>query len=408
MSATASAPISDVDLFADHVRNDPYPVYAQLRDLGPAVWLPALGVWTLPRHADVRRVLGDPLTFRSRGGVALTSEANAALAGTSLGADGSTHARLRRPVGRLLMLHALRETDALAIHQRADDLVAQLVVRQSFDAVDDLVAPLVIEAIFEMAGVPSAVRAPLVAGSAAFLDLCGPPNDRYHRAGNAAHVAQAAMDRLLGGAVSREAIRPGSWRAVLDRAVAAGDLVPREVPALLSGYLALGVHPTINALSTVLGLLATHPKQWGHLRARRVTPVRVTHEALRYDAPLQALGRRATRPVRIGPAEIGVGEQVLLLFGSAGRDQSQWGETANRFDVQRPHPEDHLALGYGPHLCVGVHLVFLLATAILGSLASRCTRLQPTAPGTRAAHNLLRGWRHLPITVTPDGRRKPK
>jgi cytochrome P450 len=52
-------PVSDVDLFTDDARVDPYPIYRTLRDLGPVVEMSRHGHYALPRYADVRAALMD-------------------------------------------------------------------------------------------------------------------------------------------------------------------------------------------------------------------------------------------------------------------------------------------------------------------------------------------------------------
>jgi len=78
-----TVPSSDLDLFADDVLLDPYPHFAELRELGGVVHLPADDVYALTRYDVIRDALGDPETFSSRT-IAFNPMANEALQGTSL------------------------------------------------------------------------------------------------------------------------------------------------------------------------------------------------------------------------------------------------------------------------------------------------------------------------------------
>src|SRR4051812_18919330 len=81
-----SVPTSDRNLFADEVLLDPYPLYAELRELGGVVHLPANDVYALTRYDVIRGALGSPETFSSRT-IAFNPMANEALQGTSLASD---------------------------------------------------------------------------------------------------------------------------------------------------------------------------------------------------------------------------------------------------------------------------------------------------------------------------------
>lgn len=108
--------VCDLDLFADAQLADPYPGYARLRRLGPAVWMTKHRVWALPRYGAVKTALSDPETFSSETGVALTDQVNStSLAGTVLASDDPEHQRLRKPLSR-----QLRHQAVLALKERID------------------------------------------------------------------------------------------------------------------------------------------------------------------------------------------------------------------------------------------------------------------------------------------------
>ncbi|KRV48447.1 hypothetical protein AQ490_04120 [Wenjunlia vitaminophila] len=404
MTSTTRDPgtLASLDLFTDDVLADPYPWYRTLRDLGPAVRLPGHDVWAVPRHADVQAVLRDTDTFRSKDGVALTDMANQViLDGTVLGSDGEDHRRLRRVLAEQLRPASIRALTT-EVHRRADRLVAGLVTRGSFDAAGDLARGFVADVVMELMGLPLDTRDELIDNAAATFEMFGPANQRYQVAAPAA----AAMIDFLSQRVTRTSVRPDSWMASVYDAVDAGRLDESEVVPLMSAYTVAGMDTTINGITNAVHLLATHPRQWGHLRGRRATGREAFHEAIRYDAPVQGFGRRVGSDTAIDGTEIPAGDQVWVLYGSAGRDHRRWGASADQFDVLRPDAAEHLALGAGPHACAGNHLAALQAGAVLDALATHCTRLELAGEPTRALNNVLRGWAHLPVRVVPDRRRR--
>src|SRR4051795_10018332 len=129
-------PTSSIDLFADEVLLDPYPYYAELRELGAVVHLPANDVYALTRYDVIRDALGDPETFSSRS-IGFNPMVNEALQGTSLASDPPVHAQLRATLTANLSPRALRGLKE-QIDAKAEALVGGLVAQGSFDAVDAL------------------------------------------------------------------------------------------------------------------------------------------------------------------------------------------------------------------------------------------------------------------------------
>ncbi|MEE4597597.1 cytochrome P450 [Streptomyces sp. DSM 41524] len=402
MTRPPARPSTSIDLFTDAALSDPYPLHATLRQLGPAVRLEQLGdVWAIPRYADVKAALADPARFSSSK-VALNDTANGTiLAGTVLASDGADHARLRRVLSHQLARRALSDLHEV-IRQCADQLVAEVVQRGRFDAVSDLAIPFVGQIITYLAGLPARDRDQLVAWAEGTFSAFGPETPRTQ---SAFPLAQAMFDYLATSA-TRERVRPGSWLAEVYAAADRGEIGEDECIPLASAYTVAGADTTIHAITTLLGLLARHPRQWQSLRRRAHDPAflgAAVREALRYDAPVQWFCRTVTQDTDISGVPLTAGSQVLILYGSANRDRAFWGSTADQFRVRRRGTEQHLALGHGPHSCAGTHLAHMEITAVLGALAhaSPTLRLVPSAPPCRQLNNTLRGWASLPLTTTP-------
>ncbi|WP_020548073.1 cytochrome P450 [Embleya scabrispora] len=386
---------SGIDLFDEATLADPYPAYARLRELGSVVRLEAHGVWALPRHASVATALRDPATYSSERALALTDPVNERLlAGTVVGTDGAAHARLRRVLSRQLAPRALKSL-TLDLHEHARALVEALPHDGGFDAVADLAAPFVAGIVMRLMGLPDRDRALLLDLADATFDTFGPDNART-RAG-LPHAEE--MFGYLARVATRDTIAADSWLGAIHTAADHGDIDESQAVPLMLSYTVAGMDTTIHAITSALHLLA-HTDQWAPIRDRAVPTDAVLAEALRMEAPIQFFGRRTTRDVHIGDTVVPAGEQVLLLYGSAGRDRDRWGPDADTFDITRDS-RDHLALGSGIHQCAGNHLATLEFDAVLTALARRFRSLAPS-PGqapTRRPHNILRGWHTLPLVA---------
>jgi cytochrome P450 len=89
---------------------------------------------------------------------------------------------------------------------------------------------------------------------------------------------------------------------------------------------------------------------------------------LRYESPAQRLPRRTTRDVALHGARIPAGSEVFLVWGAANRDGREFSDP-DRFDAAR-RPR-HLALGHGPHFCLGANLARLEARVAFEELLAR-------------------------------------
>ncbi|MEV5778580.1 cytochrome P450 [Streptomyces antimycoticus] len=347
----------------------------------------------------MQAALADPGRFSSAR-VALNDTANDALAGTVLASDGPSHARLRKVLSPQLARHTLNGLHGV-IRRHADQLVAEVVQRGRFDAVSDLAIPLVGRIITYLAGLPGRDRDQLVAWAEGVFSAFGPDTPRTRAT---FPLAQTMVDYLATSA-TRERVRPGSWLAEVYAAADRGEIGDDECIPLASAYIVAGAEITIHAITTLLGLLARTPRQWRSLHWRAHDSAflgAAVREALRYDAPVQWVCRTVTQDTDISGVPLPAGTQVLLLYGSANRDDTVWGPTADQFRMRRSGIRrtgtERLALGHGPHSCAGAHLAHMKITAVLGALA-RATptlRLVPSAPPCRQLNNVLRGWASLP------------
>ncbi|MDD7941380.1 cytochrome P450 [Actinomycetospora lutea] len=111
------------------------------------------------------------------------------------------------------------------------------------------------------------------------------------------------------------------------------------------------------------------------------------------------IGRTATREVTLGDATIGADEKLLLMLGAANRDPRRW-DAPDAFDLHR-RTAGHTAFGAGVHNCVGQVIARMEAEALLGALARRVARLEPTGESQPRLSNWLRGFATVPVRLVP-------
>ncbi|MFE5256801.1 cytochrome P450 [Streptomyces coelicoflavus] len=383
----STPPTFDVDLFADEVVLDPYPVYAELRERGPVVHLPHNDVYALTRYDVIRGALADWESFSSTS-IAFNPMANEALTGTSLASDPPVHTRLRATLTENLSPRALRGLKG-SITAKADALVAELVERGSFEAVDALARAFPLEVVADLIGFTGEVRANMLHWGQAAMQVLGPMNQRtaesFPIAGELyAWCSRVTADDLAEGSVGR---------GIFD-AEARGAIPPDTAGHIIHQYLGAGVDTTVAAIGNLVALFARHPDQLTLVREDPALVPAAFNEVLRFWAPVHAWGRRVTRDVTIEGTEIPAGAQVAVLFGAGNRDPRHY-ENPDAFLVER-NPVDHLSFGYGPHGCAGQGLARLEAHAVLEALSRRVGRLV-AGPEVRVPSNTTRSIEQLPV-----------
>ena len=387
----ASIPVSDVDLYTDEARIDPYPIYDRFRELGPVVYLERDDLYALPRYDDVRAALMDWKTFSSAKSVFVDPTMNAQLEGITLCSDPPDHTMMRGVLGRPLRQDRMREI-APRIEAEADRVVTELVARGRFDAATELAEHLPMAVVSDLVGLPDQGRAKMLEWAAAIWNVQGPANERFTEAMPAVQefLTFATEDAVPGN------IDPDGWAAHLYQAADRGEMPRDKCPVMMLDYVTPSLDTTILAITNAIALLAEHPDQWDLLRNDRSLIPHAINESLRLETPVSQFSRVLTEDHDVGGVPLPAGARVALLYASANRDERKYPDPT-RFDITRK-PSDHLAFGRGEHVCVGMHLARLEMTALLERLADQVHRFE-VVDSTPMINNGLRGFTHLEVSV---------
>ncbi len=350
-------PHSSVDLWSDEVLADPFAAYAELRDLGPAVWLDRHDMVAVTRFAEVREALANWQAFSSASGVGVDPETNKALANSgTLGTDPPAHSELRREIAPELSAKRV-DNEKARLRRVAEKTIEPLLARERFDVVSELAQPYVANVIGELLELPDQAIADLPLIAAQAFDLFGPTHERQQ-------AGVQAFQQIVSRAVELAARVPG----------ATSSSGPESEIGRLATYMFPGVDTTVQAVSAILYRFARHPGQWESLRQDPTLAHAAIAEVLRLHSPVRSFTRLTTMEVKVGPTTIAPGTRALIMYGCANRDERRFPDP-EKFDITRP-AHQHLAFGHGVHHCVGANLARVELVSLLEALLPRVKRVE--------------------------------
>jgi cytochrome P450 len=389
---------------------DPYPVYARLRAEAPVHHAEADDLWVVSRHTDVRRVFRDDETFSSAMGVSLDASAwneNAHTVMSFLALDGDEQTRVRKLVSAAFTPRRVRELEPQI--QRLTDLHLDraLAVNAEDGEVDwiaELAGRVPMGVISEMMGVPEPDRDEV----RRLADLV------VHREVGVRDVPPAGMQAAMelfsyyGDMVKQRRSSPtDDLTSALTQAETDGDtLTDAEIIAFLFLMVVAGNETTTKLLGNALFHLATHPAQKHEVFGSPGDSdpvVAWAEETLRFDNSTQMLARHVTTDVELHGQTIPAGAKLLVLLGSANRDDEVFADAAT-FDLHRSREEmsQSLSFGVGRHFCLGAHLARLEARVVLDEVVRRAEDYEVHVDRARRVHSTsVRGFASLPVTLTP-------
>jgi cytochrome P450 len=407
MANDERCPIVDFDHNSQEHSTDPVASYRKLREANPVAWTEAHGgYWVFSDYDSVFEAARDDETFSS--------------ARNSYGGEGLTVVIPKTP----MHLHIPIELDPPEFrkYRRIVNPIAAPAAVERMHGMIRRYTTWFIDQVIEsgecdfaqVIGVPSIVT----------VDWLGLPVSDWKRYSFAHHAVLAAvpgsedweratkvelpylsqqMREVI--AARRASPREDLISYLVQQEVDDRPVTDEEVFSMIELILAGGVGTTASLVSQTLVWLYQHPDVRQRLAEHPEMLERAIEEFLRYFSPTQALARTVAKETDFHGSHMRIGDRVLLAWGSANRDPSQF-EDPDTLDVER-WPNRHTAFGVGVHRCLGSHLGRAMAREMLGQILERMPdyvidmeRLQPYShQGTNT------GFQRIPARFTPGPRR---
>jgi len=369
----------ELNPFAHEFHEDPHPVYRWLRAHAPLYRNDALGFWALSRYADVRAASLDWATYSSAEGTTVERLDPEWFVERPMMIfmDPPRHGRLRALVSRVFTPRRVAELEPF-VRATAARLLDPLAAAGGGDVVRDLSGPLPMEVIFTLLGVPDADRRQL----RVWMDQSLERDRDTPAVPMRALAAMASLMQYWNELLETLRRRPdvgdgldgGLIAALLQAEVDGERLSHGEIVGFCSLLGAAGNETVTKLLGGTWVVLGRHPAQWADLVREPALIPSAVEEALRTTSPSQYQGRTVTRDVEWYGTRVPAGDRILLLTGSANRDETAFPDP-DRFDVRR-EPNEHLAFGMGVHFCLGAALARLESRVALEELGRRFPRFR--------------------------------
>ncbi|OBB05401.1 cytochrome [Mycobacteriaceae bacterium 1482268.1] len=396
MTGTAAEVYYDPYDFA--IDDDPYPTWKRLRDEAPLYFNEKYNFYALSRYEDVARELHNWDIYRSGRGTTMdiiTSGVDVP-PGVILFEDPPMHDLHRKLLSRVFTPRRMEAIEPLT-REFCVRAIEPLVGSDRFDFIADIGAMVPMRTIGYLLGIPEQNQASIRDKSNDNIALKDGEfgtvrEDLFENSyqvfaeyidWRADHPSDDLMTQLLNAEVEEDGTRRRLTRT--------------EVLMYTSTVAGAGNETTTRLIGFAGQLLAEHPDQRRQLADDFSLIPRAIEEVLRYEAPSPVQARAVFRDTECRGQQIPEGSVMLLLNGSANRDERHFPD-ADRFDIHRSGA--HLSFGQGLHFCLGSALARMQARVVLEEVLKRWPDWEVDYDNAAKAHTAsVRGWATLPVTL---------
>ena len=368
----------------DELERDPYPAYARLRDEEPVSFVPAVGLWLVTRHDDVKQVATDPDSFTA---ATDPSTLNRTMGVNMLGMEGHEQQWVRAITEVPFRPRDVEERTQGMIPRLAGELLDGVVERGEADLFRAYADPMSVRSLCFMLGLESVPWQDILRWNEGLMPgLANFEGDPAKQA--PADEAATALHAAIGDVLDRLADEPdGSVLSWMLHHEEDGRRMSREqIVANTTLMLSGGLQEPRDVIALTLWALLSDPSQLEQVRADRSLVKAAVEETLRWAGPVGTATRQTTRDVSLAGVDLEQGALIGAVLSSANRDPRRWTDP-DRFDIHRKEGA-HLAFSAGTHFCLGAWFGRHLARVTLDLVLDRLPGLNlvPEKPVT------LAGW----------------
>lgn len=405
-----------VDVFDPRIfaRGIPHEDLRLLRDEAPVSWQdePAVGpwpagpgFWAVTRYDDVRHVLRSPAEFSSSLGATQIRDPDPDdlpfLRRMILNMDPPEQVRLRTLVSGAFTRRRMESFEAV-VAERAERLLAAVRDDGGCELTSRVTDDFGLQNLSDLLGVPAEDRDRLLHWTNRVIGYQDPEHGGTDDPAAGPPVnprSPAALADMFGYAdalAERKRAEPADdvMTALVRAEVDGRRLTGPELHMFFFLLVIAGNDTVRSALPGGVLALLEHPEEHDRLRAEPALLPAAIEEMLRWHPPVLTFRRTATRDLTLRGARIRAGDKVVVYHCSANHDERRFADP-HRFDPDRA-PNDHLAFGQGPHLCLGAHFARVQMRVFFTAFL-RLPRVRAAGEPRRLTSNFINGITRLPL-----------
>ena len=343
---------------------NPYPVYAQFREVAPVSFVPTYHSWWCFRYEDCQRILTETDLFikndpnPSTGSPPPIAGVLSAMPESVFSVDNPRHDQLR-PV--LDGLFATAIADAAEVAARLGrTLLTTAKSSAQFELINAYALPLPGQVLQHVLGVNAVDFGGIMNWVGAIVsahDITAPMS---------VQAAGLTCDMGLNAYYQALARCPAHYDKgkLFDLMLTKGTnapngLSPEDVQVNSVTLSIAGYYSTTFLIGTGTINLLQNPEQMALLKAKPELGRSAFWEMMRYDGPVQVIDRYVTADTEIGGKSFHKGDIVTAVTGSANHDPSAFPDP-DRFDITRDARKG-LSFGAGIHYCLGAPLAEIVS-----------------------------------------------
>ena len=389
--SSSAIPLHSPDFYA----GDPYPAYRELRATAPVCWNDVTKFWALLKYEDIRFVSSSPALFTSTKGITIPDPAmpSPVQEGNLIFSDPPRHRQLRKLINSGFTRRRVAVLEP-KIREIVRGILDDIEPGSVHEFAEEIAAPLPTRMIAELIGAPPDDWEQFRAWSDAATGTADPEIELD---------SSVAMGQLFEYFQKLIAARRAEPRDDLLSVLAEAEidehrLTDEDLLNFAFLLLVAGNETTRNLIALGTLALISHPDQRRLLVENPALIPGAVEEMLRWNSPVVHMARTAVADVEIRGQRIAEGDVVVMLYGSANRDEDVFGSDSEEFKVTR-HPNPHIAFGCGEHSCVGAQLARLEATVMFEELLGRFPKLELVGDVDRMRATMVPGVKRMPVRL---------
>jgi cytochrome P450 family 142 subfamily A polypeptide 1 len=394
---TLRSPLEDLNLLdGAWYADDPHAVWTWMRREAPVYWDERSEVWGIARYNDVLAIEKDPVAFSS----SRAPRPHGVPLPMMISMDNPLHQRRRSLVNRGFTPRRIAEHES-NVREHCRNIFNAVCEKGECDFVWDVAAPLPLLLIADMLGFEKEKHADLLRWSDDLM--------RGTTIDPTPAVAQSAFEAMLEfrdyqlSIIAKRRHNPEEdLVSTLCHATVEGEQLDDESIVQESLLILIGGDETTrHVISGGMLALLDEPRQLAELRQGDADLLVAVEELLRWVSPIKNMARTVTRDIVLRDQEMHEGDQLILFYPSANRDEEVFAD-GGTLDIHR-QPNPHLAFGFGPHFCLGAALARLELRVMFEEALRRLPDLElargdlPYRPS-----NFVSGLESMPVRFTPS------